>query len=227
MDKALTLEHHLNGDFSKRVVLRGAAMAWQPSPSSTVWRKRFECIGDDPEKAQVTSIVRYDASSAFAVHDHPDGEEILVLDGIFSDEHGDYPAGTYLLNPTGFRHAPRSKPGCTLFVKLRQYGGDRPRIAIDTTSAVWSPQTATAINVLSLYRSPKYKEFIRLLKFAPGADLPALNNGAEIFVLDGALSDESGDYETGDWMRTPPGGHRALHSRFGATIYLKTGHLPR
>src|SRR3546814_6219955 len=79
-----------------------AAMDWQASPSPTVWRKRLDLV--DGEFSRVTSIVRYDPSSSFRAHGHPQGEEILVLDGVFSDEHGDYPAGTFLLNPAGFRH---------------------------------------------------------------------------------------------------------------------------
>ncbi len=227
MDESLKPERNLNGDFSKRVVSRTATMNWQASPSATVWRKRLERIGGDPEKAEVTSVVRYDANSAFAAHDHPDGEEILVLDGVFSDEHGDYPAGAYLLNPTGFRHAPRSKAGCVLFVRLRQYGGQRAHIVIDTANAAWEPHAAEGIEILPLYRNADYREFIRLLKLAPGANLPAIGDGVEIYVLNGGLADQWGVYEKGDWMRYPPRGHRELRSEAGATIYLKTGHLPR
>ena len=100
----------------QRVGVDSAARAWQPSPSGTVWRKRLHRVGP-AESAQVTSIVRYDRGATFPVHDHPEGEEILVLQGIFSDEHGDWPAGTYLLNPDGFRHAPFSRQGCVLYVK--------------------------------------------------------------------------------------------------------------
>ena len=97
-------------------------MDWTPSPSGTVWRKRVHLVGP-AESGQVTSVVRYEPRSTFHAHEHPDGEEILVLDGVFSDEHGDWPAGTYLLNPEGFRHAPFSREGCVLFVKLRQFPG--------------------------------------------------------------------------------------------------------
>ena len=77
----------------------------------------------------MTSLVRYAPGDAFPEHEHPQGEEILVLDGVFSDEHGDYPAGTFPMNPHGIRHSPCSQPGCTLFVRLRQYpGNDRPRL---------------------------------------------------------------------------------------------------
>ncbi len=115
----------VNADLSKPVVVSTATMEWQSSPGAGIWRKRLELRGA-AESGRVTSIVRYDAGSRFPPHEHPEGEEILVLEGIFADEHGAYPAGTYLLNPEGFRHAPRSDQGCVLFVKLRQYpGSDR------------------------------------------------------------------------------------------------------
>ena len=117
----------LNADFSKRVVMRTAQMDWQASPSAGVWRKRLELAGD-VEKGRVTSVVRYDAGSAFAPHDHPEGEEFLVLDGVFSDEHGDYPAGSYLLNPRGFRHAPRSAPGAATSCMSTMSSSARPAI---------------------------------------------------------------------------------------------------
>ena len=80
-------------------------MEGQPSPSGAVLRKRLHLVGP-PESGQVTSVVRYQPGATFPEHGHPEGEEILVLDGTFSDEHGDWPAGTYLLNPEGFHHAP-------------------------------------------------------------------------------------------------------------------------
>ena len=112
----------INGDLTTRVAVDTTRMEWTTSPSGTVWRKRVHLVGP-AVSGQVTSVVRFQPNSRFPAHDHPDGEEILVLDGVFSDEHGDWPAGTYLLNPERFRHAPFSKDGCKLFVKLRQYAG--------------------------------------------------------------------------------------------------------
>jgi hypothetical protein len=92
---------------------------WLPSPEPGVERVQLERDGD--EIARATSIVRYAPGSHFPVHTHDRGEEFLVLDGVFSDEHGDYPAGTYVRNPPGSRHAPCARDGCTIFVKLRQF----------------------------------------------------------------------------------------------------------
>jgi anti-sigma factor ChrR (cupin superfamily) len=56
-----------------------------------------------------------------------------VLEGVFQDEHGDFPAGSYVRNPPGSRHTPGSMLGCTMFVKLWQFDlADRTHVLIDT-----------------------------------------------------------------------------------------------
>jgi anti-sigma factor ChrR (cupin superfamily) len=70
----------INGDLSVRAVVDTTRMDWAPSPSASVWRKRVHLVGP-PESGQVTSVVRYEPHSKFPAHDHPDGEEILVLVG--------------------------------------------------------------------------------------------------------------------------------------------------
>src|SRR6202162_181598 len=110
----------INGNLSVRAVADTALMGWASSPGVSVWRKRVHLVGP-PESGQVTSVVRYEPASRFPAHDHPEGEEILVLEGVFSDEHGDWRAGTFLLNPESFRHTPFSEPGCFLFWMLSDF----------------------------------------------------------------------------------------------------------
>ena len=217
----------LNADFSLPVVCHTAEMDWQASPSATVWRKRLDLAGDK-EASRVTSVVRYDPESSFHEHPHPDGEEILVLEGVFSDEHGAYPAGSFLLNPEGFSHAPFSKEGCVIFVKLRQYPGlKRQQIIIDTNQAAWLPSEAPGIEQMMLYAEAGYPETIRLLRLAPGALWPAdeCPGGAEMFFIDGAAEDENENYRMGSWVRYPSGMRPMLRSPGGCTFYLKAGHL--
>jgi len=216
----------LNTDFTRRVVMRTAEMDWQASPSPSVWRKRLDLI--DGEYGRVTSVVRYAAESSFHTHGHPAGEEILVLEGVFSDEHGDYPAGSYLLNPKGFRHTPFSQAGCVLFVKLFQYGGDdREQIAIDTNTEPWMAGNQRGLEVLPLYSEIDRPETMCLERLAPSTALPSetASGGKEVFVLDGRLDDEDGSYEAGAWLRLPPGSRHAPRSAEGCTYYVKRGHL--
>ncbi|MEO0617397.1 MAG: cupin domain-containing protein [Pseudomonadota bacterium] len=217
----------LNGDLAARVAVDTAAMDWSASPSGTVWRKRVHLVGP-PESGQVTSVVRYQPDASFPSHDHPEGEEILVLDGVFSDEHGDWPAGTYLLNPEGFRHTPFSKPGCTLLVKLRQFPGrDREHHVIDTTALTWQPGDRTGILRKSLYAQRGFSDRMALERWDAGAEPGPQHDagGIEYFVISGAFQDEDGAYEAGAWLRLPAGRRHTPRSIDGCTLYVKRGGL--
>jgi anti-sigma factor ChrR (cupin superfamily) len=217
----------INGDLSVRVAVDTKHMEWTASPSRTVARKRVHLVGP-PEEGQVTSVVRYDAGSTFPAHDHPDGEEIFVLEGVFSDERGDWPAGTYLLNPEGFRHAPFSRPGCVLFVKLRQFPGrDRRAVAIATPVLPWQPGATPGSEVKPLYSQTGFTDSTRLERWAPGTALGRVSYpaGAELFVLDGALEDETGRFGAGAWLRFPVGSRHAPKTTAGCVLYIKEGGL--
>src|SRR5688572_1432823 len=191
----------INGNLSVRAFADTALMEWTPSPSGSVWRKRVHLVGP-PESGQVTSVVRYEPASRFPAHDHPAGEEILVLEGVFSDEHGNWPAGTFLLNPEGFRHAPFSEPGCVLFVKLRQCPGlERNHVAVDTGKLAWEPTSNPAIACKVLYRQAGYPDVMRLERWEPPADpgVVSYEQGAELLVLAGEFVDEAGTYSAGCW----------------------------
>ncbi|MGI9431269.1 MAG: cupin domain-containing protein [Myxococcota bacterium] len=217
----------LNGDLTIRAAMHGADMDWQPSPSPSVERKRLHRVGP-PEAGQVTSIVRYAPDSTFPAHDHPEGEEILVLEGTFSDEHGDWPAGTYLLNPEGFHHAPFSKAGCVLFVKLRQYAGEsRHHVAVRTGDLPWLASDIDGVEIRSLYAEPAHPDATRLERWGAGV-APGTRRypgGAEIFVIDGVLEDERGRYERSSWLRLPEGAEHRPRSSAGCELYVKTGGL--
>ncbi|MBY8965258.1 cupin domain-containing protein [Algiphilus sp. NNCM1] len=203
------------------------AMNWSPSPSGTVWRKRVHHSGPE-EAGQVTSVVRYAPQATFPAHDHPDGEEIFVLEGVFSDEHGDWPTGSYLLHPEGFRHAPFSTPGCLLLVKLRQYPGrDRRQVRCRVDQLPWVPSALPGIEHKCLYRQPGFRDETWLERWAPGTAIHGRHfpDGAECFVLEGALVDEEGRLEEGAWLRLPMDSRYHAHSPKGCTLYLKTGGL--
>lgn len=217
----------INGDLSARVVVAADSLAWTASPSGTVWRRRLHRVGA-AESGQVTSVVRYEPGAEFPRHDHPEGEEILVLEGVFSDEHGDWPAGTYLLNPEGFRHAPFSRQGCLLFVKLRQFPGrDREHVATDTRDLPWSEDGGRELKRLYVqegYTDRMYLERWRAEATPPGERVYPL--GAELFVLQGSFEDEHGRYDTRTWMRLPPGFRHVPATMAGCELYVKEGGFP-
>jgi anti-sigma factor ChrR (cupin superfamily) len=214
----------INTDLHQRVVIDTRTEPWQPSPLPGVERRPLERWA--AESGRATSIVRYAAGSAFKAHPHPAGEEILVLEGTFSDEHGLYPAGTWLKNPPGSQHAPSSPEGCLLFVKLCHLtADDQIRACIDTHSAEWQPGLVEGLSVLPLDSVGATQTLLQ--RWAAGSRLSAQQypGGAELLVLEGRYQDELGAYPAGTWLRIPRGSSHRPFSTDGCLIYLKLGHL--
>jgi anti-sigma factor ChrR (cupin superfamily) len=87
----------VNADLRERVVIQIDALPWVPSPLPGVERRMLDRDGE--EVARATSVVRYAPNSRFDAHTHGGGEEYFVLEGVFSDEHGDFGPGSYVRNP--------------------------------------------------------------------------------------------------------------------------------
>jgi len=193
------------------------------SPEAGVKRRLLDRCGD--EVARATSVVRYEPGAVFPQHSHARGEEIFVLEGTFSDETGDYRAGTYIMNPPGSHHTPSSKEGCILFVKLQHLGSDQVhQEVVDTNTEPWLQGMVPGLNVMPLMRQGSGSTLVR---WAPQTYFNAHRHfgGEEIFVIKGVFEDEHGRYSEGSWIRSP---HMSLHkpfSREGCTIFVKTGHL--
>ena len=199
--------------------------SWVASPQKGVERFILEREGDEVAKA--TSIVRYAAGAGYTAHTHGGGEEILVLEGVFSDEHGHYPQGTYLRHPPGSSHTPYSTSGCTLFVKLWQFlEGDTGLHRIATEPGQWRQGLVPGLSVLPLHEFNGVNT--ALVKWAPNTvfNLHTHPGGEEILVLDGVFKDEYGEYSTGSWIKSPPySRHAPFTGPEGALIYVKVGHM--
>jgi anti-sigma factor ChrR (cupin superfamily) len=208
-----------NMDLSKKVMINTTKEIFISSPAGGVNSIPLE--REDAESGRTTSIVEYIAGADFQSHSHPFGEEIFVLEGIFSDENGDYPAGTYIRNPPGTSHAPFSKKGCKIFVKLNQMDLiDKKQVVIDTNKTSWHPGYGN-LEVMPL------TENAALVKWPKGARFVdhSHHGGEEIFVLKGEFIDEHGRYPKGTWIRSP---HLSTHFPFveeETIIFVKTGHL--
>lgn len=215
----------LNADFSKRVVMHGDALDWQASPLPGVARRMLDRIGD--EVARATTIVRYDPGSRFSPHTHTGGEEFLVLDGEFQDEHGDFPAGSYIRNPPRSSHTPGSERGCTILVKLWQFDlNDRTSVRIDTNAiGPTADANRAAVSVIPLFVDQR--ETVRIEIWEPDAEaIIDADGGAEIFVLEGALEENGDKLRRHSWLRVPIGENLSPRSGpQGARLWIKSGHL--
>ena len=217
----------LHADRTRVALVHGATLPWLSSPEPGVERRLLERAGG--EVALATSIVRYAPHSRFAAHEHALGEEFLVLEGTFSDEHGHYPAGTYVRNPPGSRHAPFSDAGCVIFVKLRQmHPTDRHAVRAFVHDRVW--QRVSAMRAVCVLHQADGR-VVQLERLAPGGEL-ALGGAAdaqELFVVDGtALLHDSAvaPLQRWSWLRRPQGAAARVSAPVGALLWTQRGHLP-
>lgn len=215
----------INADFSQRVVVHTPELEWQNSPMKGVRRRMLDRIGG--EIARATSVVSYAPNSKFSSHIHTGGEEFIVLDGVFQDEHGDFPTGTYVRNPPQSSHTPGSDEGCVIFVKLWQFDPqDRTHIRANMESSGFVKDgTRENVQVNSLFADDR--ESVRLERWAANSEIVVdVSEGAELLVLDGSFDEGGDNLRPLSWMRLPE------HSSFiastgnnGAKVWIKSGHL--
>jgi anti-sigma factor ChrR (cupin superfamily) len=212
-------------DFSKREIVHSASMPWIDSPMVGVARRPLDRVGK--EVARATSIVRYAPGSHFSPHVHKGGEEFVVLEGVFQDEHGDYPAGSYVRNPPQSSHTPGSEAGCVILVKLWQFQPeDRTpvHLNINELASAANPDE-TGVSVIPLFKDTH--EHVSVIKMKPHTNMQFHpEGGAELFVLQGSVQEQQDSLVKYSWLRAPIGYSLCLKTdELGAEIWLKTGHL--
>lgn len=213
----------LNADFKTRVVVHSEQLEWNASPMPGVDRRMLDRIGG--EVARATTIVRYAPGSKFSEHTHTGGEEFIVLDGVFQDEHGDFPEGTYVRNPPTTAHTPGSETGCTIFVKLWQFDmDDRNQFRKNMAQELADPVKGVA--TAELHRDAR--ETVTYSHLDAGATLKNTDaGGIELLVIGGSVTEGSDTLGKGAWLRLPEGDHLAATAGpDGAKLWIKTGHLP-
>ncbi len=215
----------INADFTRRAAVHAASLPWVPSPMPGVERRMLDRVGG--EVARATTIVRYAPESHFSAHTHDGGEEFVVLEGVFQDEHGDFPVGSYVRNPPTSSHTPGSAQGCVIFVKLWQFDPeDRDGVRLDTQAAAPVPvEGRPGVATIPLHADAR--ENVRIETWAPGAivtlDAPG---GFEALVIAGGFAEGGEDFAPQSWLRLPAGARlEAVAGPEGARVWVKTGHL--
>jgi len=212
-------------DFNQREVIHSNDLPWAPSPMIGVDRRALDRVGD--EVARATTIVRYAPGSHFSSHVHTGGEEFIVLDGVFQDEHGDFPVGSYIRNPPQSSHAPRSDNGCVIFVKLWQFQPeDRTHVRLQMNAM----DKIELLNFSGVYITPLYKDHIETVSLYQLDAYAHLNlvvsNGAELFVLEGEVTEQQDKLVKSSWARFPINHQVDMKAgSCGAKVWVKTGHL--
>ncbi len=188
-------------------------------------RRMLDRIG--AEVARATSIVRYAPGSHFSAHTHTGGEEFLVLEGVFQDEHGDFPVGTYVRNPPTSSHTPGSEDGCVIFVKLWQFDPeDRHQMRVDTNAENWSDDPLReGVRLLELYSDDR--EHVSMEQWSPGAKISLeAADGLEVLVVEGSFTQNGESFTTQSWLRLPRGSAAtACAGKNGCRVWVKRDHL--
>lgn len=213
----------INSDISQRVVIQQNIVPWLVTPWAGVQYRMLEGGADDAARA--TMIIKYaPGSSLHSACEY--GEEIVVLDGVLSDEFGSYSKGDYIKSPPGSAHAYESAAGCMLFVKQQHLEIEEDqRILVKTASCPWYQGLVDGLSVMPL--SEFGTRHTALVRWAQGTRFNAHRHfgGEEIYVLEGVFADEFGKYPEGTWMRSPHLSAHCPYSMEGCTILVKTGHL--
>lgn len=214
----------INDDLTKPALIQAERLDWTPSPAPGVERRMLYRVGG--EIARATSLVRYAPGSAFPRHVHSGGEEILVLEGTFQDEHGDYPAGCYFRNPPGTSHVPASREGCVIFVRLWQFRhGDDAQIVRQPGEGEEAPPREGAVSARVLFDDGV--ERVSIERWRAGADIAASNaHGLEALILSGEIAARGERLGPQSWLRLPAGEPlRATCGPDGAAIWIKQAPL--
>lgn len=215
----------LNSDFDVRAAVHADALDWIASPMPGVSRRMLDRIGD--EVARATTIVRYDPGSHFSPHVHDGGEEFLVLDGVFQDEHGDYPAGSYIRNPPTTSHTPGAEAGCEIFVKLWQFDpDDRDGVRLNAASVVAEPSARVPGGTMRrLFANDQETVSIENWPSSSRFELRA-PAGAELLVIAGDFVESGERFRRYSWLRLPIGATSGVTTGpDGAEVWIKEGHL--
>jgi anti-sigma factor ChrR (cupin superfamily) len=215
----------LNANFNERVAVHNRTNPWIASPMGGVERRMLDRIGD--EVARATTIVRFAPGSHFSPHTHDGGEEFLVLDGVFQDEHGDFPAGSYIRNPPTTSHTPGSEAGCTIFVKLWQFD------MADRTEVFHRPENETFTAKAGIEGVEEFllhqdvRETVTMERWAAGVTIELIApHGLEVLVLEGSFTEEDERFEKHSWLRLPKAGSASIQvGEQGAKVWIKRDYL--
>lgn len=204
-----------NAQLTVNAFVDSANAEWVPSPAPGVQRILLERQGGE-KTLRATSLVAYAPNSHFKAHTHPLGEEFFVLAGTFSDERGDYPAGTYVRNPSGSQHAPFSRDGCLILVKLQQMQADDNQRVVTQ----WPTRESGESKLFEDY------ERVSIVQSRNDPlETALLTDGIEGLVVAGRVTVGQAAFEQGQWFRFAADVSAAVTLEANSVLWLKHGHL--
>ena len=218
----------VNADPKQVAAMDTNGMQWEPAGQPGAWKKVLERVVD-AKKGRETALVRLDAGVRLPDELLSERVETFVIEGDYSDGHGEYGAHTFIRNPEGTSQAPSTRNGCVLYVKRRvPIRSGAARFVIDAKTAQWMAFPHRGADVLHLYPNADGIETGRIGNVHPHRKIPSHDHsiGEETFVLRGCLADEYTAYTPGMWFRMPCGvPHAPFTEAAGCMMLIREGDL--
>lgn len=216
---------HINYDIGKKAVVHGNRAKWRRNPDGMSESLYFDLVNG--EKPVATLLTRLRKRALLPAEVLSGGKEMLVLEGDFQDERGDYPIGSYMRFPPGSKQESYSDSGGLLFVKTWQFSRrDRTYVNIDAYGqAKKTYRTRPGVQIQQLYGD--CREDVRIEHWDANHHIEVKQcNGLEVLVLSGSCFEPSTGYEKYSWVRMPPNQpFKAIVGDKGARVFIKESHL--
>lgn len=204
----------MNSDYDKRALIDTNGLVWEKTEHQGVFKKTLAL-----NMKEETALIKLEGNTSLNSSSQLNSAEIFVLDGIYINEFGEFPQGTYLHLPKEDEAFVRTTSGCIIFRKTNQ-SKDEQQVIINTSNSEWLPGQGN-LEVLPLHTQTALVKWPKNERFIPHKHW----GGEEIFVLKGTFMDEHGEYPHGSWIRSP---HLSEHYPYvdeETIIFVKTGHL--
>lgn len=216
---------HINYDIGKKAVVHGGRKKWQTVAGGKAEILYLDLV--DSDKQVATMLMRMSQKAILPQEVLAGGKEVLVLEGHFLDERGEYPTGSYMRFPPGCKQEPYSDAGGLLFIKTWQFSAkDRVQVNIDGFGQSRKlMRSRPGVTVQKLYGDSR--EDVRIEHWAANHHIEVRQcNGLEVLVLSGSFHEPSTVYDKLSWVRMPPDEPlKAIVGDKGAKVLIKESHL--
>ncbi|MBU3015935.1 cupin domain-containing protein [Poseidonibacter lekithochrous] len=204
----------MNHDYEKRAFIDTNTIQWQKVETKDILKKIL-AIKDKEE----TSFIKLNEGSFLNQTEKINSVEIFVVEGIYINEYGEHPKGTYLRLPKENEALAKSNDGCVIFRKTNFFT-DTQELIINTNTEEWL-QGQGNLEVMPLYEQTALVKWPKDEKFTPHKHW----GGEEIVVLEGTFIDEHGEYPKNSWLRSPHLSEHFPYVNEETIIFVKTGHI--
>ena len=206
---------NINTDYDTAIAIEESTLAWQKDDELKVLKKIFSKDGD-----KETALIQIDKDSEYLKSTKINSVEVFVLEGVYTNEYGDFESGTYLKFTKEQESKIKTSSSCEVFKKINYEQIRDEDVVVKMSESYWS-QGQGNLRVMGLSENtalvlwPQNERFIEHSHWG----------GEEIFVLKGTFIDEHGRYSVGTWLRNP---HLSKHYPYvedETIILVKTGHM--